>query len=86
MSHLCRLLPLRRPASYPVAATVASSVACSAAARRFSTAPSCQSPRVCIVGSGPAGFYTAQHLLSQGPPDLTIDLVERLPVPFGLVR
>eukprot|EP00095_Tigriopus_kingsejongensis_P005756 snap_masked-scaffold28_size608977-processed-gene-4.1 protein:Tk05756 transcript:snap_masked-scaffold28_size608977-processed-gene-4.1-mRNA-1 annotation:"nadph:adrenodoxin mitochondrial" len=43
-------------------------------------------PRVCIVGSGPAGFYTAQHLLSHGPASLTVDLLERLPVPFGLVR
>lgn len=43
-------------------------------------------PKVCIVGAGPAGFYAAQHLLSRGPNDLRVDLVERLPVPFGLVR
>ncbi|TRY77055.1 hypothetical protein TCAL_13814 [Tigriopus californicus] len=43
-------------------------------------------PRVCVVGSGPAGFYTAQHLLNHGPPQLRVDLLERLPVPFGLVR
>lgn len=45
---------------------------------------------MCIVGSGPAGFYTAQHLLSHGrtaaPQGLTVDLLERLPIPFGLVR
>jgi ferredoxin--NADP+ reductase len=42
--------------------------------------------RVAVIGSGPAGFYTAQHLLQT--PDLTagIDMFERLPAPFGLVR
>ncbi|KAM3592737.1 uncharacterized protein V6R79_024123 [Siganus canaliculatus] len=42
-------------------------------------------PRVCIVGSGPAGFYTAQHLL-KARQDVEVDIYERLPVPFGLVR
>uniref|UniRef100_A0A3B4U243 NADPH:adrenodoxin oxidoreductase, mitochondrial n=1 Tax=Seriola dumerili TaxID=41447 RepID=A0A3B4U243_SERDU len=41
------------------------------------------SPKVCIVGSGPAGFYTAQHLIKQ---HVHVDIYERLPVPFGLVR
>ena len=42
--------------------------------------------RVAIVGAGPAGFFVAQHLL--GKPDLavTVDMFERLPTPFGLVR
>ena len=42
--------------------------------------------RVAIVGSGPAGFFVAQHLL--GKPDLAVavDMFERLPTPFGLVR
>ena len=35
---------------------------------------------------GPAGFYTAQHLLRHGGDNLTVDIYERLPVPFGLVR
>lgn len=43
------------------------------------------SPKVCIVGSGPAGFYTAQHLI-KARQDLQVDIYERLPVPFGLVR
>ncbi|KAI9529386.1 hypothetical protein NQZ68_011091 [Dissostichus eleginoides] len=43
------------------------------------------SPKVCIVGGGPAGFYTAQHLI-KARPDVTVDIYERLPVPFGLVR
>nr|XP_057918083.1 NADPH:adrenodoxin oxidoreductase, mitochondrial isoform X2 [Doryrhamphus excisus] len=42
-------------------------------------------PKVCIVGSGPAGFYTAQHLI-KARQDLEVDIYERLPVPFGLVR
>jgi ferredoxin--NADP+ reductase len=42
--------------------------------------------RVAIVGSGPAGFYTAEHLLKRQPPRVEIDLFERLPAPFGLVR
>lgn len=42
-------------------------------------------PHVCIVGSGPAGFYTAQQLL-KGHPNLHVDIYEKLPVPFGLVR
>ncbi|ODM93224.1 NADPH:adrenodoxin oxidoreductase, mitochondrial [Orchesella cincta] len=44
---------------------------------------------VCVIGSGPAGFYAAQHLLklraaAQKP--LQLDMFEKLPVPFGLVR
>ncbi|KAM9336057.1 NADPH:adrenodoxin oxidoreductase, mitochondrial [Symphorus nematophorus] len=42
-------------------------------------------PKVCIVGSGPAGFYTAQHLI-KARQDIEVDIYERLPVPFGLVR
>ena len=42
--------------------------------------------RVAIIGAGPAGFYAAEHLLKQ--PDLTVevDLFDKLPTPFGLVR
>ncbi|XP_029933660.1 NADPH:adrenodoxin oxidoreductase, mitochondrial [Myripristis murdjan] len=43
------------------------------------------SPKVCIVGAGPAGFYTAQHLIKSRQ-DVEVDIYERLPVPFGLVR
>ncbi|XP_077184002.1 NADPH:adrenodoxin oxidoreductase, mitochondrial isoform X3 [Paroedura picta] len=42
-------------------------------------------PRICIVGSGPAGFYTAQHLLKHHKL-AQVDIYEKLPVPFGLVR
>ncbi|KAJ8962053.1 hypothetical protein NQ314_005836 [Rhamnusium bicolor] len=51
--------------------------------RIFSTVPI--KPKICIVGAGPAGFYTAQHLVKKlEKPE--IDIYERLPVPFGLVR
>jgi len=41
--------------------------------------------RVAIVGAGPSGFYAADGLL-RGRPDLRIDVIDRLPTPFGLVR
>lgn len=41
--------------------------------------------KVCIVGAGPAGFYAAQYLI-KNLPDCYVDIVEKLPVPFGLVR
>jgi len=40
---------------------------------------------IAIIGAGPAGFYTAEALLD-GVPDARIDIVERLPTPFGLIR
>ena len=40
---------------------------------------------VAIVGSGPAGFYTAEALVNSGE-DVGIDLIDRLPTPFGLIR
>jgi ferredoxin/flavodoxin---NADP+ reductase len=41
--------------------------------------------RVAVVGSGPAGFYAAGALLSADP-RAEVDLIERLPTPWGLVR
>src|SRR5262245_30924122 len=41
--------------------------------------------RVAIVGSGPAGFYAAAHLLAADIP-VEVDMIERLPTPWGLVR
>ncbi len=40
---------------------------------------------VAIIGSGPSGFYAAEHLLKQLP-GVALDLYDRLPTPFGLVR
>jgi ferredoxin--NADP+ reductase len=42
--------------------------------------------RVAIIGSGPAGFYAAGHLLAKDEPEVEVDLFERLPTPWGLVR
>ncbi|MGA9315413.1 MAG: FAD-dependent oxidoreductase [Solirubrobacteraceae bacterium] len=42
--------------------------------------------RTAVIGSGPAGFYTAGHLLKDGPENLEVDMIERLPTPWGLVR
>src|SRR5919199_79836 len=39
--------------------------------------------RVAIIGAGPAGFYAADQLLKAG---WEVDLYDRLPTPFGLVR
>ncbi|MBO6577190.1 MAG: FAD-dependent oxidoreductase [Rhodothermales bacterium] len=45
-----------------------------------------QSPlRVAIVGAGPAGFYAAEHVLKNSE-HASVDLFDRLPTPFGLVR
>ncbi len=40
---------------------------------------------VAIVGSGPAGFYTAEALAKTAA-EVRIDIIERLPTPFGLIR
>ncbi len=41
--------------------------------------------RVAVVGSGPAGFYAAGALLASDVP-VEVDMIERLPTPWGLVR
>jgi ferredoxin/flavodoxin---NADP+ reductase len=41
--------------------------------------------RIAVVGSGPSGFYATEALLRADTP-LAVDLFERLPVPYGLVR
>lgn len=40
---------------------------------------------VAIIGSGPSGFYTADALLKSDR-DVHVDIIERLPTPFGLIR
>jgi ferredoxin--NADP+ reductase len=42
--------------------------------------------RVAVIGSGPAGFYAAGHLLKESGGRLEVDMLERLPTPWGLVR
>lgn len=46
---------------------------------------------VAVVGSGPAGLYTAEALVKQAallpsPPAVRVDVLDRLPTPYGLVR
>jgi ferredoxin--NADP+ reductase len=41
---------------------------------------------VAVVGSGPAGFYAADALLKSDDPPVAVDLLDRLPTPWGLVR
>src|SRR5512140_805753 len=42
--------------------------------------------RVAIIGSGPAGFYAAEALLRRTDTAVDVDLFDRLPTPYGLVR
>src|SRR5690348_4096036 len=42
--------------------------------------------RIAIIGSGPAGFYAAGHLLKDSARNIEVDMIERLPTPWGLVR
>ena len=41
--------------------------------------------RVAVIGAGPAGIYAAD-ILTREHPDAHVDLIERLPAPYGLVR
>jgi len=41
---------------------------------------------IAIVGAGPAGYYAADHLLRQDNVPVEVDLFDRLPTPYGLVR
>ncbi|MEX0601107.1 MAG: FAD-dependent oxidoreductase, partial [Rhodothermales bacterium] len=42
--------------------------------------------RVAIIGAGPAAFYAADYLLKQDDLSVEVDMFDRLPTPFGLVR
>ena len=42
--------------------------------------------RVAIVGAGPTGYYAADHLFRQPGPVVEIDMYDRVPTPYGLVR
>lgn len=41
---------------------------------------------VAVIGSGPAGFYTAEAALKAFGQGVCVDLIDRLPVPYGLIR
>ena len=42
--------------------------------------------RVAVVGAGPAGIYVADALISRATDPVTVDLFDRLPTPYGLLR
>jgi len=42
--------------------------------------------RIAIIGSGPAGFYAAEALLKRSDTPIDVDVFDRLPTPYGLVR
>ena len=42
--------------------------------------------RVAIIGAGPSGFYAAEHILKDESTHTQVDLFDRLPTPYGLVR
>lgn len=41
--------------------------------------------RMAVIGSGPAGFYSAYRVMAKLN-NAIVDMYEKLPVPFGLVR
>lgn len=53
--------------------------------RRSNSISSQIKKKVAIVGGGPAGFYAAQYI-AKNLANCEIDILEKLPVPFGLVR
>lgn len=45
-----------------------------------------KSLRVAVIGAGPSGLYLAGHLLKQATVPVSVDVFDRLPTPWGLVR
>lgn len=41
---------------------------------------------IAVIGSGPAGYYTAEACQKQFGDQVRVDILDRLPVPFGLIR
>src|ERR1700712_5004664 len=41
---------------------------------------------VAIIGSGPAGYYTAEACQKTFGDEVRVDIIDRLPVPYGLIR
>jgi len=42
--------------------------------------------RIAVIGTGPAGMYATEHLIEDRDLDVEVDLFERLPTPWGLIR
>jgi NADPH-dependent glutamate synthase beta subunit-like oxidoreductase len=41
---------------------------------------------VAVIGSGPAGYYSAEALQKQYGDEVRVDMIDRMPVPYGLIR
>jgi adrenodoxin-NADP+ reductase len=52
---------------------------------RYSTSPVRRPMRLAVIGSGPAGYYSAYRIMKKMP-EAYVDMYESLPVPYGLVR
>lgn len=53
--------------------------------RNSSAAPDAEGPRIAVVGAGPSGCFSAKEILRQVPGS-RVDVFDRLPVPYGLLR
>ena len=54
---------------------------------RCYASPTASSPlHVCVIGAGPAGMYATDKLLRRYGDQVRVDVLDRLPTPFGLVR
>lgn len=54
--------------------------------RLFHSAAPRLSKKVAVIGAGPSGFYTSLNLLKDTDPNLQVDMFEKNPCPYGLVR
>lgn len=54
--------------------------------RRTTMSDTSSTLRAAVIGSGPSGFYSAEALFRQAGITVEVDLFDRLPVPYGLVR
>ena len=41
---------------------------------------------VAVIGSGPAGYYSAEALQKAYGDEVRVDMIDRMPVPYGLIR
>lgn len=53
--------------------------------QRYSTTTDRRPMRLAVIGSGPAGYYSAYKIMKKMP-EAYVDMYEALPVPYGLVR
>ncbi|CAM9106806.1 unnamed protein product [Discosporangium mesarthrocarpum] len=89
-THTIQYIPMfNRSAKWRTALMVGRTCALRLSSASIKQGESCnEGLRVCVVGSGPAGFYVTKYLLKEPKigPGLTVDILDRLPTPFGLVR